>query len=751
MENAGVSAEETTKKRPLFSIKKKRIPSLTPGWKGAVAALSIVTLSLYFVQAYYYLGSRGASDYWIGSLLFLFATLAFTGILAGLLHWVKKLPSRYVWSMLTSLLLLLISLLGPIPLTLLVTVCILIACSVLGALLYRFISGVYREARTWKKVRAAASAAITLIFVCMLGYWIFSEGQKEFAAPYPLQTVKPAEAYTTLLTNPAEPGTFSVKSLTYGSHSTYRDDLSTEMMLTTKSVDGSAFVGDWTKRRTSTFGFGAGAMPLNGTVWYPEGDGPFPLVLIVHGNHLATKYSDPGYAYLGELLASRGHIVVSIDENFLNSSPFNELFVFKPLQGENRARGWLLLEHLMVWEGWNNARDNPFYNKVDMEKIALIGHSRGAEAVTTAAAYNKMTSYPENANIKFDYNFNIRSIVSIAGTDGQYKPAGQPMSLKDVNYLALHGTHDMDVTSFVGTSQYHRTEFTDRSSEFFKSYVYIYGANHGQFNTEWGKHDGVGLGNKLFNTAGLLPQDQQLQAAKVLISSFLEATLQENTSYQMVFQDLGYARDWLPETMYISNYWDANTLTISSYDEDSDPGTTTLPGGSLEGEGLKTWKEQNVEMGHTTDPYNAVALEWDQTATSSTPVYRVILPDQGIGITDQSSIVFSIANTETDQDVDGADLPVDLTVAVEDDLGNTSRLPLSSVSPLLPMFEGALAKSPFALFQTTKEPVFQNYAFQLADFVAMNRDLNPEQIRNISFVFDQSEKGSIMIRDIGIQ
>lgn len=751
MENAGVSAEETTKKRPIFSIKKKRIPTLTPGWKGAVAALSFVTLSLYFVQAYYYLGSRGASDYWIGSILFLLATVAITGIITGLLHWGKKIPSRYVWAMLTSLLLLLLSLLGPIPLTLLIAVCILISFSVLGALLYRFISGVYREAGTWKKVRATASAAIAVLFVCVMGYWIVSEGQREFAAPYPLQTVKSAEAYTGLLTNPAEPGTFSVKSLTYGSNTTYRDDLSTKRTLTTKSVDGSAFVGDWTKRRTSTFGFGAGAMPLNGTVWYPEGDGTFPLVLIVHGNHLATKYSDPGYAYLGELLASRGHIVVSIDENFLNSSPFNELFVFKPLQGENRARGWLLLEHLKVWEEWNAARDNPFYDKVDMERIALIGHSRGAEAVTTAAAYNKMTSYPENANIKFDYNFNIRSIVSIAGTDGQYKPGGQPVSLKDVNYLALHGTHDMDVTSFVGTSQYYRTEFTDRSSEFFKAYVYIYGANHGQFNTEWGKHDGVGLGNRLFNTAGLLPQDQQLQAAKVLISSFLEATLRENTSYQMVFQDLGYAREWLPETMYISNYWDANTLTISNYDEDSDPGTTTLPGGSLEGERLKTWKEQNVEMGHTTDPYRAVTLEWDHASTSASSVYRVILPDQDIGISNQSSVVFSIANTETDQDVDGADTPVDITIVVEDDLGNTSRLPLSSVSPLLPMFEGALAKSPFALFQTTKEPVFQNYAFQLADFIANNPALKPEQIRKISFVFDQTEKGSIMIRDIGIR
>ena len=50
----------------------------------------------------------------------------------------------------------------------------------------------------------------------------------------------------------------------------------------------------------------------------PEGEGPFPLTLIVHGNHNMIDYSDEGYGYLGNLLASRGIIVVSVDQNFIN-------------------------------------------------------------------------------------------------------------------------------------------------------------------------------------------------------------------------------------------------------------------------------------------------------------------------------------------------------------------------------------------------------------------------------------------------
>src|SRR6202044_1603663 len=99
--------------------------------------------------------------------------------------------------------------------------------------------------------------------------------------------------------------------------------------------------------RTAYWGFDAAHMPLNGRVWMPEGQGPFPLVLVVHGNHVMEDYSDPGYAYLGELLASQGFIVVSVDENFVNLSLADYADPFSLRMGdENKVRAWLLLKHL---------------------------------------------------------------------------------------------------------------------------------------------------------------------------------------------------------------------------------------------------------------------------------------------------------------------------------------------------------------------------------------------------------------------
>jgi dienelactone hydrolase len=754
MEVNSSKTEAKIVKKALFRLPQLHVPSLGAGWKGAILALSLVTLCAVFLQAYFYLGSRGSvMDYFVGIAVPILAVLAGTGVIAGLWHWAKKMPSRYVWLMLASICLLLISFFGPIPLTLLVVFFLILSFSLLGAFLYRFMKGGYRKAAKRVKVTAGAGAAAVIILIGLLGYWMFGAGYTKFEPPYTLQATKPAESYKTAIANPADFGAYRVNVLTYASDSTAGGDLDVEGQLTTGSVDGSAFVDKWSSRRTGTFGFGPETMPLNGTVWYPEGEGPFPLVLIVHGNHIATDSSHQGYAYLGQLLASRGYILASIDENFLNSSPYDDLMMLDGLKDENRARGWLMLEHLKTWGKWNVTEGNPFYGAVDMDNIALIGHSRGGEAITTAAAYNHLANYPEDANIAFDYHFNIRSLISIAGTDMQYQPGGQPIELKDINFLSLHGSHDMDVSSFAGANQYYRTQFSE-NSPFFKSYVYIYGANHGQFNTSWGRNDVVGLGTMLFNKGELMPGEQQALAAEVLISSFLEATLKENDQYRMVFQDLGNAREWLPETMYISNYWDAATTMISNYEEDYDPGTTTVPGGRLEGESLQVWKEDKVKMKFSSfieAQYSAVSLKWDHDDAPSTPAYKVILPDSGIVTSRESAVVFSIANNDTDRKSGEANALVDLTIAVEDEHGNVSRLPLSHVSPLLPMFEGVLAKKPFGFLSTTKEPVFQNFSFEMKDFIQANANLNPQRISKISFVFDGTTQGSILIKDIGIR
>lgn len=728
----------------------KRIAPLPPGWKGATLMLSVVACWIYFVQGYYFIGKRGIGDYLIGTILFLLAVVLITGIIAGLLHFTKRIPSRYVWLALASFCLLFISFIGPPQLMLLVTLLIMVAFSLLGALLYRWITGAYREAKTISKVVAGVVTVVTAGFIGIGGYWLLHNGSSDLVKPYRLQAMRPVNRYVTTLANPAEQGSFRVKTLTYGSANSYRKEFNAAGSLETKQVDGSAFVEKWSSLRTNTFGFGPDAMPLNGLVWYPDGEGPFPLALVVHGNHLATDYSDPGYEYLGNLLASRGYIVVSIDENFLNTSPYDDLFMLNVLEKENSARGWLMLEHLKAWDGWNRTKGNPFYGKADMSRIALIGHSRGGEAVTVAAAYNKLPASPENGNIKFDYNFGIRSVISIAGTDGQYKPAGQPTVLKDVNYLAIQGSHDMDVSSFDGASQYNRIGFT-HGSDYFKASVYIYGANHGQFNTVWGRTDGVGLGNKLFNTAQLIPQEEQLQAAKVLISAFLDASLNGKSDCREVFQDLGYAQEWLPDTMYISNYLDSQTTVVSNYDEDIDLSTTTLHGGRLFGERLKKWKEEKVKMKFTSEQYSSVRLGWDRATASGVPAYTVVLPDRGLDIGSSGSIVFAMANGDDKKGASSSDSLVDITVQVEDKNGNVAAIPLSTAANLLPMFEGNIVKWPFTSAMPTKEPVFQNFAFQLSDFKKANPKFLPEQISKIKFVFDRTEKGTVFIRDIGIR
>ena len=234
--------------------------------------------------------------------------------------------------------------------------------------------------------------------------------------------------------NPADPGPYSVKTLFYGAGTDIRrPEYGASVAIKTRTVDASAFFKDfkgWKRwARKKYWGFDLDKLPLNARVWYPDGAGPFPLALIVHGNHNMAEFSDPGYAYLGELLASRGFILASIDENFLNSGLSHDPPKQQPV------RGWMLLEHLKLWREWNQAAGNPFRGKVDMQHIALMGHSRGGEAAATAALFNRMQYYPDNANIRFDYGFAIQAVVAIAPAEGQYKPAGRYRWIQDVSYL----------------------------------------------------------------------------------------------------------------------------------------------------------------------------------------------------------------------------------------------------------------------------------------------------------------------------
>ena len=396
--------------------------------------------------------------------------------------------------------------------------------------------------------------------------------------------------------NPARPGPHEVLTLYYGSGTDknrpeYRDSVA----IATAPVDASKLVdlGESAKSRNDYWGFSPDSFPINGRVWYPAergnvAAGPHPLVLVVHGNHNMREFSDPGYDWLGELLASRGYVVASVDMNFVNGG----------IRGENDARGWLLLKHLQAWKRFNEDPENPFHDRADLDAVGLIGHSRGGEAVALAAAFNRLTRYPDDASLEFDFGFGIKAVVAIAPVDGQYLPADQRTPVEDMNYLVFHGSHDGDVTSFHGLRQFNRVRFAAGASASgrFKSAIYVYRANHGQWNTVWGAHDNGPRSPRILDLRGLLPAEDQREFGRVFVSAFLDVSLMGNDRYRPLFRDHRVASGWLPKTMYVTRFMDDSFRPLADFEEDIDVTTGSAPGVRLHGRDLGTWREGRLEL-----------------------------------------------------------------------------------------------------------------------------------------------------------
>ena len=588
--------------------------------------------------------------------------------------------------------------------------------------------------------------------------------------------------------NPGEKGPYAVKLLYYGSgtdkrRAVFRDSVT----IKTKTVDASPFVSmepAVAKAREKDWGFGVSKSPINGRVWYPVGDGPFPLVLIVHGNHNPLDYSDPGYAYLGELLASRGFILVSVDENFINGG----------LRGESDGRAWILLEHLEYWKRWNDSSAGPFARKVDMHNIAIMGHSRGGEAVGIAAAFNRLSHYPDDANVKFNFNFDIKSVFAIAPVDGQYKPAGMWTPIENVNYMVIHGSHDGDVSSFNGLRTFQRIKFTD-GKPWFKAAWYVYRANHGQWNTVWGNKDNGPRSGRYLDLRGLLSPDEQRQFSRVVIGGFLEATLHGRSEYLPMFRDHRVIGQWLPKTMYITRFEESGFKPLATFDEDVDVTTGSVPGVTLGGDSLSTWKESALALrSGQNDPINtnAVTLGWnnhirgdDTTKLGKPASYTISLSDSlsnALALGSESSVYLSLAPTDatpgprapardTSKKADSTKkqakpparkptpkaakdtTPVDLTVELTDASGHTARLPLSRFGvPRRPLEIHILRRrdEEKQRFPTQYEMVLQTYVMPIADFARVTPELDARHLRSIRLVFDRLVAGTVGVDDIGV-
>ena len=633
-----------------------------------------------------------------------------------------------------------------------------LTAGLLGATVATFASGEYRQAVLSKKIVTVVLGVVSLTLAGGLIYLLVVEGSlKQLVNWKPPAATMPPKLQAP---DPSTPGRYRVKTLAYGAGANIRrpEYAPSAVAIKTRTVDASNFFDDfdgwkrWVRRKY--WGFDLDKLPLNARVWYPDAAGPFPLVLIVHGNHEMAEFSEPGYAYLGELLASRGYVLASIDENFLNTGLFHEPPKQQPV------RGWLLLEHLKLWREWNSAAGNPFRGKVDLNRIALIGHSRGGEAVATAALFNRLKYDPDDASIRFDYNFAIRSIIAIAPVDGQYKPAGEYRHLTNISYLTLQGAHDSDVASFHGSRQWDHISYTEPGS-WFKAEIYAYRANHGQFNTVWGRRDWPIPMGWLINTKPLLPPEQQRRIATTYISAFLDATLANRREYLPLFEDWRTGRAWLPDTLYFNRYRDASYVDLASYNEDADLTSTTAPDGCIDAQHLSIWREERIHWRDGDRGYNGVFIGWNRKPKGPLPVYTVTLPPNAGAdwkLNAASTLELSIAPLDEDapeegkKDADdkasGKRESPDFTIELVSTNGVTVSAPASRFAAIPPPLTEKLLKLDLMNdigYKQNWEAIFQTVRVPMSSFP----NFDPATLATIRLKFDRTPTSVICISGIG--
>jgi hypothetical protein len=288
--------------------------------------------------------------------------------------------------------------------------------------------------------------------------------------------------------------------------------------------------------------------------------------------------------------------------------------------------------------------------------------------------------------------------------------------------------------------------------------------------------------------------------AKVYISAFLETTLHQNDSYLPLFSDPRKGRNWLPETIYLSQFQDSKSQFWAGFEEDFDVQTLSNAE-SAQGKNLAVWREGEVwqrygsrgtralYLGWNYEDFGTESLDWDAPNKPILPdsilaSYTVMLGSDTFMPDSSSVLIFSLSesgestkprgkrkkiaksNKKGDKDSktkleainkkeevneDEIPLPVlDFTLELVDDQGERIAFLASEFSPVQRLIKSRVLKIQFLDEKDDTEPIFQLYQFDLKKLASKNPKFRVEGLQQIRFIFDQSEKGALMIDQIGL-
>jgi Bacterial Ig-like domain len=293
---------------------------------------------------------------------------------------------------------------------------------------------------------------------------------------------------------------------------------------------------------------------LTGEVYAPTdlSAGPFPLVVLMHDNHVdeyttagGTGYAWPiqpgfqalpnylGYGYFATTLASHGYIVASISANGVNV--LGNSFAGTGMLG----RGQLTERTLDIFHDLNadgvvhtRAGDTSafvdgqmpfgtrFVGKVNMQDVGLMGHSRGGEGVVQGYLVNQAAGSP----------YGIKAVFAIAPVDFQSP------TINNTNFAVLLAYNDGDVSDLQGAHFFDDSRYNVAGDTGAQYTIEVMGADHNFYNTVWSPGGGYPGGSDDGNPGPptRLTQAQQRGTGLAYMSAFFRTYLGGETEFQPI-------------------------------------------------------------------------------------------------------------------------------------------------------------------------------------------------------------------------
>jgi hypothetical protein len=293
--------------------------------------------------------------------------------------------------------------------------------------------------------------------------------------------------------------------------------------------------------------------PIHGSVHYPaedDGDGqPFnerlaktgrvAIVVMAHGNHSPADPSYLGYDYFQHSLAKMGIVAVSVDCNALNGAGGGV--------GNIEDRADLIIDSIKHFQTLDTTPGSLFAGRIDFNRLGLMGHSRGGDAIVTIPT------------VIGSIGVTIRAGLALAPTNFRYWSGLSTIAPTGYAFMTILPASDGDVVDNNGA------QFYDQAKPGrFKSQLYVHTTNHNFFNRQWLGDDGV--------TPVLARWDHErvldvygcaLFRAQLLghpTHRFLDGTVKPSATPTAAVH-LAYMRD---DSLTVDDHDDGNTIAVNS-------------------------------------------------------------------------------------------------------------------------------------------------------------------------------------------